>query len=135
MRKIKNIIFEFVDNTYNMDLLLVIGDYKYFQKEICEKYKIDPGIKSYNPGYAFYMENGAFIKGVIWLEEFDWRPSDYGLFSHELLHHCNNVMKVVGIKIKAGNDEPLAYYYSNLFERILKHLLKFSKSKRKTINA
>lgn len=149
MRKVKDAGLYLELGVYYYNLFLVVGSSEYFHKALMKQYKKDVGgdyinefiesihiDKEENKGGVYYSVDispvkggNCYSEGIIWLKEWNWVINDYCLLVHEILHHCIQVFDDVHIDINTGNDEPLCYYTSFVYKKVLEQLVKHESKK------
>lgn len=126
---IKNKHFVIKDGVYNSCSDIIIGDNDFFIKFL-KRNKIN-GHKI-NPSWCaetgvFYNNNGSLAGNYIRLPNISFTNEDYKTIVHELSHLTFNILKQVGVKYGANNQEPYAYLLESLLGKFLEKAIKLYK--------
>ena len=124
MKKFHNKTLTIKEDTYNIPVTLIIGDYSYYDKKVANKFNIERSEQKNFGAETRWVKanNGGEI--IIWMPRIDFTSANYGTLAHELLHATFLIMENIGFKFDYNNTEPINYLFDSLMTNTLWQLVK-----------
>lgn len=101
---------------HHCNLHIMIGERESAIRYLKRKYKVN--FLPIHRGTFFMLEKDGKSLFFIWMEKFDWSIPYQSLMAHELIHFTFSAFEKAGINVQESKQEPLAYYYDYIFEKI-----------------
>ena len=135
MTKQKNFSVRIADQIYETDMVICVGEYKFYQNYLKKYHNEKPKEQCFFGGESQYLLSeykGKLIsENVVWIPRLDFTYSNCAVLAHEILHSVFHLFKVVGIKLDYENHEAINYYFEFLYRESLLKLSKYYNKSRK----
>lgn len=119
--KRKNKTFYLDDKIYGSCINVVIGNYRYFNSHMKNKYnvKIEEEIINTQDGTTILLDSRNII---IYIKKIDNSIQSYTTISHEVLHATLDTLQQVGIVLDYENQEVITFFHDYLFRQFLEKI-------------
>lgn len=110
-------VFKIKCPTYDLGILLFIGDVEEFREYMWKKYKIDENVPVQavaKTNWVANTETGEYMV-YVWMPDWSNTLYDFRLLAHEFIHVMCNIYNRTGVWIDNDNQEPTAYFFDCLY--------------------
>jgi hypothetical protein len=125
-KKYHNKSFKIFIDIYNINIILYVGDYDWYQNKIAKMGVAKEEQVNYG-GESFVADFEGINISVIWMPEITFTCENYSILAHEVLHISFRNMQSIGFKFDYDNTEPINYLFGGIYEKILRRLIKRTK--------